>query len=121
MNKNKKPGGFLCRLEPDNLQWVHEFPRSAKMMRDAGWFPFCERLQGHNEQVTRAFVKNYNDEVVWFEDLQIMVNEEVIAEVIGVPFDGEKWFKQQSFEDNYRKFLLLGFEKLDWKNGIHIY
>ena len=69
MTKNKKTGGFLCRIEPDNLQWVHEFPRSAKMMRDAAWFPFYERLQGHNEQVTRAFIKNYNDEVVWFEDL----------------------------------------------------
>ena len=89
-------------------------------MRDAGWFPFCERLQGHNEQVTKAFIKNYNDEVVWFEDLQMMVDEEVIAEAIGVPSEGEKWFKQQSFEADYSKFLLPGFEKLDWKNGIHI-
>ena len=36
MTKNKRPGGFLCKIEPDNLQWVHEFPRSAKMMCDAG-------------------------------------------------------------------------------------
>ena len=27
-----------------------------------------------------------------------MVNEEVIEKDIGVPSDGEKWFKQQSFE-----------------------
>ena len=84
MAKNKRPRGFLCRIELDNLQWVHEFPRSAKMMQDACWFPFCERLQGHNEQVTRASIKNYNDEVVWFENLQIIVNEETIAEVIGL-------------------------------------
>ena len=69
MTKNKKPSVFLCRLEPDNLHWVHDFPRSAKMMHDVGWFPFCERLQGHNVQVTREFVKNYNDSVAWFEDL----------------------------------------------------
>ena len=69
MTKNKRPGGFFYRIELDNLQWVHEFPRSAKMMRDVGCFPFCERLQGHNEQVTRAFIKNYNDEFVRFEDL----------------------------------------------------
>ena len=48
------------------------------------------------------------------------MDEDVIAEAIGVQFDGEKWFKQQSFEANYSKFLLPGFEKLDWKNGIHI-
>ena len=69
MTKNKKTRGFLYRIESDNLQWVHEFPRSVKMMHDATWFPFWERLQGHNEQVTRAFIKNYNDEVVWFDDL----------------------------------------------------
>ena len=49
-----------------------------------------------------------------------MVNEEVIAEAIGVPSDGEKRFKEQSFEADYSKFLLPGFEKLDWKNGMHI-
>ena len=49
-----------------------------------------------------------------------MVNEEVIAQAIGVPFDGEKWFKQQSFESDYSKFIFPGFENLDWKNGIHI-
>ena len=85
-----------------------------------GRFLFCERFQGHNEQVTREFIKNYNDEVVRFEDLQIMVNEEIIAEDIGVPFEGEKWFKQQSFEANYTKFLFPGFKKLDCKNGIHV-
>ena len=90
MTKNKRPGGFLCRIEPDNLQWVHEFPRSAKMMQDASWFPFCERLQGHNEYVTTEFIKNYNDEVVWFENLSIIVNEETIAEAIGVSYEGEK-------------------------------
>ena len=62
---------------------------SVKMMCNAGWFPFCEILQGHNEQVTRAFIKNYNDQVVWFEDLQIMVNEEVIPKANGVPSKGE--------------------------------
>ena len=77
-------------------------------------------MQGHNEHVTRAFIKNYNYEVVWFEDLKIIVNEETIAEAIGVSSEGEKWFKQQSFEADYSKFLFPGFEKLDWKNGIHV-
>ena len=49
-----------------------------------------------------------------------MVNEEVIVEAIGVPSDGEEWFKQQLFEADYSKFLFPRFEKLDWKNGIHI-
>ena len=42
-----------------------------------------------------------------------MVNEDIIAKAIGVSSEGEKWFKQQSFEADYSKFLFLGFEKLD--------
>ena len=49
-----------------------------------------------------------------------MVNEESIAEAIGVPAQGERWFKQQDFQGNYGEFLMPGFEKLHWKNGIHV-
>ena len=48
------------------------------------------------------------------------MNEETIADAIGVSFEGEKWFKQQSFEVDFSKYLLPGFENLDWKNGIHV-
>ena len=89
-------------------------------MRDAGWFPFCERLQGYNVQVTQDFIKNYRDRVMDFKSLKVTVDEESIAEAIGVPAQGEKWFKEQEFQGNYGEFLLLGFEKLNWKKGIHI-
>ena len=49
-----------------------------------------------------------------------MVNEESITEAIAVPAQGERWFKQQDFQGNYGEFLLPGFEKLNWKNGIHV-
>ena len=48
----KGSGGLLYRLEPDNTQWIMQFPRSAQLMRNVGWYPFCERLQGYNIQVT---------------------------------------------------------------------
>ena len=89
----RRPGGLICRLEPDNTQWIMQFPRSAQLMRNAGWFSFCEKLQGYNTQVTRAFIKNYKEGVVRLKNLKAMVNEESIAEVIGVPAQGERWFK----------------------------
>ena len=81
----KRPGGLICRLEPDNTQWIVQFPRSVQLIRNAGWYPFCERLQGYNIQVTRAFKKNYRDGVVDFKSLRVTVDEESIAEAIGVP------------------------------------
>ena len=117
----RKLGGLICRLEPDNnTLWIMQFPISAQLMRNAGWFPFCERLQGYNMQVTRAFIKNYRDGVVDFKNLRVTVDEESIVEAIGVPAQGEKWFKQQDFQGNYGEFLFPGFEKLSQKNSIHV-
>ena len=82
MTGAKKPSGKLLRFEPYNLQWIDEFPISIEMMRNAGWFPFCEIMQGHNVQVTLIFVKNYKYLVVNFESLMIKVDERNILDVL---------------------------------------
>ena len=58
------------------------------------------------------FIKIYRDGVVDFKILKVIVDEESIAEAIGVPVHGEKWFKQQEFQVNYGEFLFPRFEKL---------
>ena len=55
----RRLGGLICRMEQDNTQWIMQFPRSAQLMRNVGWFSFYEKLQGYNTQVTWAFIKNY--------------------------------------------------------------
>ena len=69
----RKPGGFISRLEPNNVYWIMKFPRSSKLMKKSGWFKFCEKLQGYHSQVTMKgyhsqvtmlFIKNYRDEKV---------------------------------------------------------
>ena len=81
----RRPRGLICRLEPDNTQWIMQFLRLAQLMRNAGWFSFCENSQGYNTQVTRAFIKNYKEGVVQFKNLKATVDEESIVEAIGVP------------------------------------
>ena len=41
------------------------------------------------------------------------VNENSIAEAINVPAEGEKWFKQKDFKEDFNDFLIPGNEKLD--------
>ena len=43
--------------------------------------------------------------MVHLKNLKAMVNEESIAEAIGVLAQGERWFKQQEFQGNYGEFL----------------
>ena len=67
-----------------------------------------------------SFIKNYKDEMVQLKSLTVRVNEDSIAEVIDVPAQGERWFKQHDFQGDNNEFLMPNFEKLDWKNGIHV-
>ena len=90
----RKPGGLICRLEPNNTEWILKFPRSAQLMKNSRWYAFCEKLQRYHSQVTMAFIKNYKDEMVQIKSLTVRVNEESIAEAIDVSAQGERWFKQ---------------------------
>ena len=84
----RRSGSLICRLEPDNTQWILQFPRSSQLMKNDGWFALCEKLQGYHSQVTMLFIKNYKDGMVHLKSLKIMVNAESIEEAIGVPVQG---------------------------------
>ena len=116
----KRPGGFICRLEPSSTEWIKQFQRSAKLIQRSGWFSFCDRLQGYHSQLTMAFIENYDDDRVQLQSLTVRVNEISIAEAISVLAEGERWFKQKEFKEDFSEFLVLGNEKLDWKNGVHV-
>ena len=67
-----------------------------------------------------AFIENYDEGRVQLQSLTVRVNENSIAEAINVPAEGERWFKQKECKEDFNEFLVLGDEKLDWKNGVHI-
>jgi len=70
--------------------------------------------------MTMLFIENYRDERVQLQSLTVRVNEDSVAEAIGVPAEGEKWFKQQDFKEDFSEFLIRGGERIDWKNGVHV-
>ena len=116
----RNPRGFIFILEPNNTDCIKQFPRPAKLMQKSGWFNFCENMQGYHSQMTMSFIENYKDERVQLQSLTVRVNEDSVAEAIGIPAQGEKWFKQQDFKGDFSEFLIPGCEKLDWKNGVHV-
>ena len=102
----RNPGGFICRLEPNNTDWIMKFPKFAKIMKKAGRFNFYEKLQGYHSQVTMLFIKKYRDERVQLQSLTVRVNEDSIAEAIDIPAQGGKWFKQQDFQGDFSEFFM---------------
>ena len=96
-----------------NLKWTDEFPQCAKMLVDMGWFSFFERVRGYNVEVTKYFSTNYTNSYINIQTMNFKVNEGSIVEEIGLPVEGERWFKNHLFEVDLSLYLLPCYEYLD--------
>ena len=52
------------------------------------------------------FIKNYRDEKVQLQSLTVRIKKDSIAEAIGIPAQGEKWFIQQDFQGYFSEFFM---------------
>lgn len=81
-------GGKAIRSEPSKLV-VSEATR--EILERAGWLNYFSRLQESNETVAMEFLQNLQEEHSIVGGKQIMVMEEIIAEVTGLPALGPVW------------------------------
>ena len=58
-----------------------------------GWIPFLEKFTGWNEKISHKFIQGYDGEMAHIGNLQLIINEETIREVMGLPSRGDKYFK----------------------------
>jgi len=63
---------------------------------NAGWMFFCHGLKGFGYEVARAFAEGFDGQVVNIAELSLSISEESIAEAVGLPIDGEIWFKNRT-------------------------
>eukprot|EP01018_Ginkgo_biloba_P015359 Gb_24384 [translate_table: standard] len=59
------------------------------ILEDSGLLPFFKKFTGHSEAITKQFVESWKNDRVTINGLDIDVNEGLIAEVTGLPNDGE--------------------------------
>ena len=112
--------GRINRYEPTDTSWAIKFPECAELFRTLGWFNFFEKITGFNPEVSHHFAQNFINENITFNTLRFEVTEDLISEAIGVPTDGESWFKKIPFSFDPNDFLLPRNETLDWGNGVKL-
>ena len=115
-----KKSGKINRFDPTDTSWATKFPKCAALFRGAGWFSFFEKIIGFNLEVSHHFSQNLINGTVTFNTLKFELMEDLIAEAIGIPIDGESWFKKIPFSFDPNDFLLLGNKALDWSKGVHL-
>ena len=67
------------------------------------------------------FAKWFTGTRVEFDSISFEISKQSIAEATGLSTEGEKWFKRLPFQVDLKLFLRLGYEKIDWSQGIPRY
>ena len=87
-----KRSGKTNRAEPSDMSWVHAFPDCVRLVLEAGWLIFFERIDGYHTQVSYKFAQCLDKDIVTFDTLKFELARELLAEATGIPDEGEYWF-----------------------------
>ena len=98
------------------MSWVQTFPDCAKLFLEAGWLSFFERIEGYHSEVSYKFAQCLDKDMVTFDTLKFKLTRELLAEAIGIPDEGEYWFKKFPFTFDAHKYL-LPYVVADWGKG----
>jgi hypothetical protein len=69
------------------------------LLRKVGWLKFLISFHGHNIKVSRAFSHNFNGPIAKVGDIEILVDEALIAEATHCFLEGELWSKNMQVKD----------------------
>ena len=58
------------------------------------------KIDGHHTEVSYKFAQGLDNDIVTVDTLKIELTRELIAEVTGIPDEGEYWFKKVPFTFN---------------------
>ena len=84
------------------------------------WIPFFEKFDGYNENVSLEFSYSFDGERATIGNFTFRLFEVILAQTIGLPQQGERFFKTKQFEEKaWVPFLCRSREGLvKWKKGV---
>jgi hypothetical protein len=84
----------------------------------AGWYLYCEKLDGYHYDVSRAFAEGLNGQSVQIKNMVMQVTKESIVATCNLPSDGEKWFKKKLITGgDVNQFLKPKHRDPNWAKG----
>lgn len=117
------PGGFI-RKEPSDSKKLRETPKVVELFSRAHWMTFCDKLQGHDDEITEEFLRSLKPKsktlaTVNFRGLTLRLTPQLISRVtdllMGVPWDEEERKLGQKAK---KEFFLPEEQFSEDKNGV---
>ena len=115
----KKGGGPSLKQELGDIIYLESHPKFCQFFKDAGYYRFCEKIQGSHQQVVEAFSLSFDGSKALIGKEEFQVDETLIAEVIELPRTGEKWFKTTITKNvEFRSYLKPEHRNVVWKKSV---
>ena len=98
------------------------FLEAYQIFQWAGWITYFERLGEFDPQQVLEFAQNFQEDHSIVQGIQISVIEEDIAQVLGFPVTGARWFSRKHIILNAQQDFLLPEEQVEIKGrgiGLH--
>lgn len=117
--RRKMPrSGHAKRLEPESPRLVETNDQVRDHFAHAGWSECIRKFQGFDTEVTEQFILSLNGNTVTVKDFSFRISEDFISEAIGVPRQGEAWFKNAALtEVDLNHFMKPEHENPPWALG----
>ena len=85
------PGEFI-RKEPLDSRKLHEHPKVVNLFTHANWMSFCDKIQGHEDEITEEFLMSLQPKskalaTVNFRGLTLKLTPELISRVTDLPLE----------------------------------
>ena len=115
----RRGGKIINRIDPSSQLFFTEYDYYAVKFEQCGWLVFCQKLQGHDANITLAFSQGFDGKTTKIGDLMIEVTKASIAASIDLPCTGERWFKNKTVQAiDCNSFLVDGHQEPDWSKEI---
>ena len=108
------------RLEPEKFNPTDIHENCMEIFEKKQWVTFFEKFDGHNNHVSLAFAETFDGERVIVGNLNFRLSEDILAQIIGLPQQGERFFKTKQFKEKaWIPFLCRSRAgSVNWKKGI---
>jgi hypothetical protein len=112
-------GGATNRNEPNNIENIRKNPAVMRIFEQAGWLQFLEKFQGFDFDLTMEFAQSFDGKQATVRRLNILVSEESMSRITGLPLQGEKWYKNfKVAPESWIPFLKVPSPLPDLRRGI---
>ena len=85
--------GRVSRVGHDDCIMVDASDSLRLKLQQIGWLEFIRKFHGYNLEMTKQFVATFDGRKAVIGNLELIVDQETLAEATSLLNTGEEWFK----------------------------